>query len=206
MKTLPLLLSLLAACDPSGPRSEGWAVSKKTGGPEVLWDTQATPLPEIPLPNDAATRLDPTSPTGRRINVSVEAGKTVYEQEIRAEFNRMDGFGTYAPIFASFDAPLDLDNLVERLMRVRVPLSGGGGGNSQALRVVRVGHPARLLPAMLSLLEPPKLGAAAHATLARFATLIQTTADKEGEADAAAEEELQGLVEQVRQLGLNKGQ
>ena len=36
----------------------------------VLFDFEAKPLPEIPLPNDVATRYDKTSPTGRRINAS----------------------------------------------------------------------------------------------------------------------------------------
>lgn len=106
--------SLCVACDPSGTRSSGWADAKKTGGPEVVWDPFAAPLPEIPLPNDAATRLDPSSPTGRRLNISLDAAKTTYEREIREAFNRMDGFGTYAPLMVSFDAPLDLDNLVDR--------------------------------------------------------------------------------------------
>ena len=72
--------------------------------------------------------------------------------------------------------------------------------------------PARLLPALLSLLEPPKLGAAAHATLTHLATLLQKASDTSSseagsEADAAlASEELTTLIEQVRQLGLNKGQ
>ena len=97
----------------AGPRSEGLAPTVETGGPRVVWDLEATPLPEIPLPNDAATRLDPTSPTGRRINVSFDA-PTQYESRVRAQFNRLDGFGTFAPIYATFDAPLDVENLLAR--------------------------------------------------------------------------------------------
>jgi hypothetical protein len=79
-RILPLLA--LGACDPSGPRAEGWAPAEQTGGPTVVWDSEAKPLPEVPLPNDAATRLDPTSPTGRRLNISLDAA-TAYEREIR---------------------------------------------------------------------------------------------------------------------------
>lgn len=110
-RILPVLV--LVACDPSGPRAEGWAPAEKTGGPTVVWDSEAKPLPEVPLPNDAATRLDPTSPTGRRVNISLDAA-TSYEREIRGEFNKMDGFGTFAPLMVSFTASLDLDDLADR--------------------------------------------------------------------------------------------
>lgn len=113
MRHLLLPLLTLGSCDPSGPRSQGWAPARSTGGPTVVWDAEAKPLPEVPLPNDAATRLDPTSPTGRRLNISLDA-TTAYEREIRGEFNQMDGFGTYAPLMVSFTAPLDLDDLWSR--------------------------------------------------------------------------------------------
>ncbi len=111
-RTWPLALFALS-CDPSGPRAEGWAATQQTGGPVVLWDAVALPLPEIPLPNDAATRRDPTSPTGRRLNISEDA-PTALERDTRAIFNQMDGFGTTAPITVSFDAPLDVADLHAR--------------------------------------------------------------------------------------------
>ena len=55
----------LFACGGSQP--EGWLPAEKTGGPTVQYDLTAEPLPEIPLPNDQATRLDPTTATGRRL-------------------------------------------------------------------------------------------------------------------------------------------
>lgn len=111
----PRLLWILCSigCNPSGPRAEGWANTRQTGGPTVLWDALALPLPEIPLPNDAATRRDPTSPTGRRLNISLEA-PTALERSTRAIFNELDGFGTTAPITVSFDAPLDVADLYRR--------------------------------------------------------------------------------------------
>ena len=103
-----LLLSGLVACDFVNDAEQlGLRATPRAGGPRVVWDLDAKPLPEIPLPNDQATRLDPTSPTGRRLNVSTEA-LTDYEAKVRAKFNTYDGFGTYAPIFVRFDAPLAL--------------------------------------------------------------------------------------------------
>ena len=60
---LPVVV--LAACDPSGPRSEGWAPATQTGGPTVVWDAEAQPLPEVPLPNDG----DPSDPSSPRDGV-----------------------------------------------------------------------------------------------------------------------------------------
>ena len=101
------------ACDPSGARSDGLADASKTGGPTAVWDIEARPLPEIPLPNDSATRFDASSATGRRLNISEEA-TTEVERRSRRQFNRLDGFGTYAPITISFDGPLDLTGILER--------------------------------------------------------------------------------------------
>jgi hypothetical protein len=96
-----------------GSPEVGLGETRRTGGPTVVWDALAQPLPELPLPNDAATRLDPTSPTGRRLNVSL-AATTQYERDTRARFDTYDGFGTYAPITVRFDAPLDVLDLKAR--------------------------------------------------------------------------------------------
>jgi hypothetical protein len=105
--------ALLAACDPSGPSASGLGTTVRAGGPVVVWDIAHKPLPEIPLPNDQATRLDPTSPTGRRVNVGTQA-TTRYETKIRGLFDRLDGFGAFAPITVRFDQPLDLKDIVTR--------------------------------------------------------------------------------------------
>jgi len=102
---------LILACN--NPPPQGWLESEQTGGPTVNYDFSATPLPEIPLPNDQATRLDPTSPTMRRLNIS-EMASTEYERRTRRTFNQLDGFGTFAPIMVSFDAPLDVADIYER--------------------------------------------------------------------------------------------
>lgn len=100
-------------CDPSGPSPTGLGPTTPRGGPVVVWDVAHKPLPEIPLPNDQATRLDPGSPTGRRLNVGT-AATTRYESKVRALFDKLDGFGAYAPISVRFDQPLDLQGLVAR--------------------------------------------------------------------------------------------
>ncbi len=94
----------LAACQ-SGPASLREA--DPGTGPVVNFDLNHVPFPEIPLPNDFATRYDPASPTGRRLNVSVEAGTTDWERATRADLNQISGWGTLAPITVSFDAPID---------------------------------------------------------------------------------------------------
>lgn len=103
---------LLVGCL-GGPAPEGWAPAEATGGPVVVWEPAATPLPEIPFPNDAATRRDPSSPTGRRLNVRVE-GTTDHETAVRRAFNELDGFGSFAPLTVSFDEPLDVVDLAAR--------------------------------------------------------------------------------------------
>jgi hypothetical protein len=83
-----------------------------------VWDLEAEPLPEIPLPNDVATWPDPSSPTGRRINASILAPSGM-ERRLRQSFDRLDGWGTFAPISLSFEAPIDTDAMIERQGRGR---------------------------------------------------------------------------------------
>lgn len=91
-------------------------------GPKVVFDLTKRPLPDIPVPNDTATFADPTSRTGRRINVSLVA-PTGLEIRARRGFGALEGWGTFAPISVSFEKPedqdptlpaLDLDDVVAR--------------------------------------------------------------------------------------------
>jgi len=109
-----LLLSLcaLAGCR-SGQPIEGLAPARETGGPRIVFDLTRKPLPEIPFPNDLATRPDPGSPTGLRVNSSLSAPSQL-EQRTRELLDQLDGFGTYAPITVSFDADLDVRDLFDR--------------------------------------------------------------------------------------------
>lgn len=109
---LSLLVCVLSSCD-GGGLPEGLGRTPEGEGPRVVWDLDAEPLPEIPLPNDVATWPDPTSPTGRRINASLIAPSSM-ERRLRQEFDRLDGWGTFAPLSVRFDAPLDLASLVAR--------------------------------------------------------------------------------------------
>ena len=108
-----LVFTGLVACDVAGPTSTGLMLAEKSDGPTVVWDIEAKPLPEIPLPNNSATRVDPSSLTGRRLNISEEAS-TEMERRARRAFNQMDGFGVFAPIWVSFDAPIDLEDYLSR--------------------------------------------------------------------------------------------
>ena len=112
---LPLLLSLACAPFPDGLRS-----TPPGDGPVVRVDWDAEPLPDIPFPNDLATRVDRHSVTGLRVNVPTEA-HTEEERDARRKINTLDGFGIYAPIAVAFDKPLDLDNIAARHMLDRRP-------------------------------------------------------------------------------------
>ena len=110
MRTLILASLLLAAC---GGSPEGLRATPDGPGPVVTVDWDAEPLPELPFPNDLATRNDPTSPTGLRLNIS-EIADTHEQSETRAKLNELSGWGIYGSITVGFDAPLDLDNLWAR--------------------------------------------------------------------------------------------
>lgn len=88
-------------------------------GPQIVFDTTRRPLPEIPQPNDIATFADPTSRTGRRINVSL-VSPTRLETVAREGFNSLEGWGTFAPITVAFantttdTTAIDLDDVARR--------------------------------------------------------------------------------------------
>lgn len=102
---------LLGSC--AAPESEGLAPSQGGTGAAVKFDIYARPLPEIPIPNDIATRYDATSPTRLRINASLLAD-TRWERTVRKQLDDLDGWGTFAPITVSFDKPLDPEVIYER--------------------------------------------------------------------------------------------
>ncbi len=116
-RSLAGCLLLLASCQ-GGGLADGWRRTPAGSGPRIVWDLEAEPLPEIPLPNDIATWPDPTSPTGRRVNASILAHSGI-ERRLRQSFDQLDGWGTFAPISISFGEPLDTDALIERQGRGR---------------------------------------------------------------------------------------
>lgn len=76
-------------------------------GPRVVFDPLATPVPEVPLPNDL---LLLRGDDGIGWNVSRNA-PTDMERRIRENLPQLDGFGSFAPVSVAFDAPLDLDTV-----------------------------------------------------------------------------------------------
>lgn len=112
MKRLLLVaLGGLVAC--ASPEGRGLAPSGAGSGAQVKFDVFHRPLPEIPLPNDFATRFDASSPTKRRINASMLA-PSKWERATREALDQLDGWGTYQTISVGFEAPLDLLNIVKR--------------------------------------------------------------------------------------------
>lgn len=96
-------VAAFAGCDidtiPEGARR-----TPPGNGPKVVFDPAHRPLPEIPQPNDVATFPDPTSRTGRRINVSLVA-PTRMERVAREGFNELEGWGTFQPLTVAFENP-----------------------------------------------------------------------------------------------------
>ncbi len=79
----------------------------------VQFRFDARPLPEIPLPNDLATRYDADSPTLRRLNASLVA-PTEFERRTRRLVDSLDGWGLFAPITIPFSGELDLREISAR--------------------------------------------------------------------------------------------
>ncbi len=107
-----LLVGATMGCSSDAPTLLG--MSAPGGGPVVKFDVFHKPFPEIPLPNDFATRYDASSPTKRRLNASILAGPTTWEQETRAQLDKLSGWGTLAPITVSFSAPIDPEVIYKR--------------------------------------------------------------------------------------------
>lgn len=107
------LLTCLSGCLLQNDVPQGLRQADRQGGPRIDFHLEERPFPEIPFPNDLAMRRDPTSPTGYRVNIS-ELGGSKAEENVRRKLNERIGFGLYTPISVSFDAPLDVHNLVRR--------------------------------------------------------------------------------------------
>jgi hypothetical protein len=103
------VLSSAAAC---GEDTQGLRRTPDGDGPKIVFDLTAQPIPDLPLPNNIATRPDPTSPTGVRLNASMLA-TTDYEATLRERLDGLTGWGTSQPVTLSFDAPIDLQSLLD---------------------------------------------------------------------------------------------
>jgi hypothetical protein len=107
---VPVLAMAGAACAPS---PEGLRRTPPGPGPRIVVDFDAEPLPEIPFPNDLATRPDPDSPTGLRLNLPTGADLD-FERRTRERLNGLDGFGIFTWLTVAFDDDLDVGALLER--------------------------------------------------------------------------------------------
>lgn len=108
MRVLPLLVCSACVAPPEGLRA-----TPSGSGPLVRIDWDAHPLPDVPFPNDLATRPDPTSPTGLRLNLPEQADVAL-EVHSRTILNGLPGFGIFSPITVGFEARLDLDAVLAR--------------------------------------------------------------------------------------------
>lgn len=124
---LSMLVALWACTSDNAP--ERTELAAELGpGPNVVFDMAAPELPEIPLPNDVATFADPSSRTGRRINVSTLAA-TQMETAERLGMTGLEGWGTLAPITVRFspmrtgEAALDLSDFYARMTNGEVDFS-----------------------------------------------------------------------------------
>ncbi len=133
-----LTLALTGACGGGDAQPEGIRRTPTGSGPKVVWDPQHRPTSDVPFPNDLVTVLDPSAATGRRLNVR-DWAPTSLERRIRGKVDKLDGFGTFAPITVAFDAPIDLSTATADTIRVididpgspragvAAPLDVGGG-------------------------------------------------------------------------------
>lgn len=111
MRRLTLLLLLPFAC--TAPEGRGMALTEDGPGAKVKFDVFHRPLPDIPLPNDFASRFDATSFTKKRLNAS-QVAPTEWESKTRTELDALDGWGTLGAISVSFESDLDTENVIRR--------------------------------------------------------------------------------------------
>lgn len=102
---------VFTAC--ASPEASGLLLAPEGTGASIVFDIEERPFPNVPLPNDFASRFDAASPTKKRLNAS-KVASTAWERAIRDELARLDGWGTYAPMSLSFSKQLDLGNLARR--------------------------------------------------------------------------------------------
>jgi len=104
----------------------GLAPGGEGDGPTVAFDMDVTPIPDVPFPNDLLTVKDKNTPTGRRLNISVDAA-TELESNMRRKLNLLDGFGSFTPIYVRFDEPLDLSTITDdNVMLVKIDSPNAG--------------------------------------------------------------------------------
>lgn len=113
---LALPLVLAAACGgggggaPSADVQVADLVSAGGNGPRAVYLPVSKKALNFPFPHDAFTVIDPTMPSGRRLNLPLE-GDTALEIRTRELLDAQDGFDPMTPLQLSFDAPVDIATL-----------------------------------------------------------------------------------------------
>ena len=109
MTRLLIPLVLASGCISAPPTGIALAPEADT---TVKFDFEHRPLPEIPLPNNLATRYDEVSATGRRLNASM-VGPTALEERVRRLIDSLDGWGVLQPISIPFTGELDVQSILD---------------------------------------------------------------------------------------------
>lgn len=146
LRGVPFYLSVILAvgalslggCADGGddPGAGGLVVSSQgLEGPRIVFDPLAQPLPEVPFPNDLSLRVSDETASGRAWNLATQK-PSAHRTLLFERLNEVDGFGPFAPIFVSFEGPLDLSTV-----------------NAQSVLVVNIepGHPREGEVAVLDL-------------------------------------------------------
>ena len=106
--TIPVLPAL-PGCSADAP--EGLAPAQPADV-TVKMDFLHRPFPEIALPTDLASRYDPDSPTGLRLNAS-QLAPTSMERFTRKDLDNMDGWGVFGNITIPFTGDVDVQSIID---------------------------------------------------------------------------------------------
>ena len=119
LSTFLSALAILPGCVPGGedPAQGELGVEPGPHGPSVRFNPLTLPVAEVPFPNDLSLTRSGLNDNGRAWNLAVQQ-PSEHRTELREKLNGLDGFGPYAPIFVSFDGPLDLTTVSERSILV----------------------------------------------------------------------------------------
>ena len=107
---LGVSFALLSGCISLSSMEDRTDLLSEGRGPLIAFHPLATPIPELPFPNDSALRYDEGSPTGLRLNLSEESA-TQHLRQVRRHLNTLDGFGIFTPITLSFEGRIDLSTV-----------------------------------------------------------------------------------------------
>ena len=112
LSSLPVLTAVAALGYGCSTNTVEGLAPAQPAATHVKMDFYHRPLPDIPLPNDIATRYDETSATGRRINASMVA-PTAFESDVRKRIDQLDGWGIFQPIAIPFEGnALDVNTIL----------------------------------------------------------------------------------------------